>query len=74
MEQLMTILNDLRPDVDFENEYNLVGSGILDSFDIITLVGELGETFGVEISALDLVPENFNSAEEIWALIQRLQE
>ncbi len=74
MEQLMEILKELRPDVDFETEKSLIDDGILDSFDIVTLVGDLNESFDVDISAEDLEPENFNSAEAMLALIQRLQE
>jgi len=73
MEKLYEILEDVRPDVDFKSEKNLVDGGILDSFDVVTMVGDINEEFGVEITALHLVPENFNSAEAIWALIQSLK-
>ena len=74
MDQLMDILRELNPDIDFDTEDDLVDGGILDSFDIITLVGEINDAFGVEIGPLDLVPENFNSAGDIRALIRRLQD
>ena len=74
MEQLMEILEELRPDVDFENETGLIDNGILDSFDIVSLVGELNEAFDIEIQPNDLVPENFNSAEAILALVEKLQD
>lgn len=73
MEKLMRILNDLRPDVDFEGEEQLIDGEVLDSFDIISLVGELNEAFDVEIGVEDLLPENFNSAKAMLALIERLQ-
>ena len=66
----MEILNELHPDVDFTKERSLVDSRILDSFDIVTLVAEIGDTFDVQISAVDMVPENFNSVEAIWELIE----
>ena len=69
METLLKILAELRPDVDFEENKELVDSGELDSFDIVSLVGELCDEYDIEI-----VPENFNSVEAIWALVQRLQE
>ena len=69
MQELMEILNELHPDVDFTKERSLVDSRILDSFDIVTLVAEIGDTFDVQISAVDMVPENFNSVEAIWELI-----
>ena len=74
METLLKILAELRPDVDFEENKDLVDSGELDSFDIVSLVGELCDEYDIEIGADEIVPENFNSVEAIWALVQRLQE
>ena len=74
MEQLMGILKDLRPDVDFLTADRLIDDEVLDSFDIISLVGEINETFDVEIGVEELLPENFNSAEAMMALIKRLSE
>lgn len=74
MTELMNILEELRPDVDFENETGLINDGILDSFDIVSLVGELNEAFDIEIKPTDLVPENFNSAAAIFALVEKLQD
>ena len=74
MDQLMKILQELRPDVDFENETALITNGILDSFDIVALVGELNDEFDIEINPNNLVPENFNSAKAMMALIEKLQD
>jgi acyl carrier protein len=74
MEELMEVLEDLRPDVDFENETGLIANGILDSFDIVSLVTALNDAFDIEIKPNDLVPENFNSAKAILALVERLQD
>jgi len=74
MEELMKILEELRPDVDFETETGLIADGILDSFDIVSLVNEIRDAFDVEIKPSDLVPENFNSAAAIQALIERLED
>ena len=74
MEKVMEILKELRPDVDFENCTTLIDDGILDSFDIVSLIGELTDASDVEISFDDIDPENFNSAESIYALIQKLEE
>ena len=73
-EKLMQILTELRPDIDFEKEDQLIEDGTLDSFDIISLVGELNENFGVEIGVEDLQPENFNSVDAMLALITRLED
>ena len=72
MEELMNILEELRPDVDFETETGLIANGILDSFDIVTLVAEIDAEFDVAIPAEELVPENFNSAQALFALIEKL--
>jgi len=74
MESLLKILAEIRPDVDFEDNKELVDSGELDSFDIVTLVGELCDAYEIEIGADEIVPENFNSVEAIMALVTRLQE
>ena len=70
MEELMRILNDARPDLDFVVETKLIDDGILDSFDIITIIGEINDVFDININIGDLVPENFNSAKAIWSLIE----
>lgn len=74
MDELMSILEELRPDVDFENETGLIANGVLDSFDIVALVGELNDAFDIEIKPNNLIPENFNSAKAMMALIEQLQD
>ncbi len=70
MEELLEILGDLHPEVDFTTEKGLVTGGILDSFDIVSLISEINEEFDVTIGAAELTPENFDSAEIIYALIK----
>ncbi|MGN0469954.1 MAG: acyl carrier protein [Acutalibacteraceae bacterium] len=74
MEDLLKILEEVKPGVDFTKEDNLIESGILDSLSIITLVAKISDEFDVEITPIDLVPENFKSAETIYALIQKLED
>ncbi|MFV0314065.1 MAG: phosphopantetheine-binding protein [Anaerotignum sp.] len=74
MDTLLKILAELRPDVEFEGNKELIDGGELDSFDIVSLVGELCEAFDIEIGAEDIVPENFNSVEAMMAMIVKLQE
>jgi acyl carrier protein len=74
MEQLLEILKGIRPDVDFENETALIDDGILDSFDVVSIISELDDAFDVQIRITELDPENFNSAEAIWDLVQKLKE
>ncbi len=74
MEKLLKILNDLHPDVDFENNDSLIDDGILDSLDIVSLVTEIYAEFDVTIPAEEIVPENFNSAQALMALITKIDE
>ena len=74
MEELMNILTETCPGIDFEAQERLIDDGILDSLNIVMLVGELNEAFDISIGAEDLVPENFNSAQAIYALVQRLAD
>lgn len=73
MDKLLEILQGIRPDVDFENETELIDEGILDSFDVVSIISEIDDVFGVQIRINELEPENFNSAEAIWTLIQKLK-
>ncbi|MCI5822547.1 MAG: acyl carrier protein [Lachnospiraceae bacterium] len=74
MEELLEILEDIDDTVDWKNEQGLIDRRILDSFGVISLVAELGDTFDIEIEASEIVPENFNSVEAMWKMITRLQE
>lgn len=74
MEELLEILNQLKPGVDFENETGIIDKQILASLDIIRLVALLNEEFDIEIGVADLVPENFNSAQAMLEMIERLED
>ena len=74
MEEILEILGEVKPGVDFENATDLVGSGVLDSMTIIQLVARLSDEYHIEITPLDLVPENFESAAAIKALVERLED
>ncbi len=74
MEKLLEILNGINPGIDYETETKLIDEGLLDSFSILSLIPELEDAFDVEITPADMVPVNFNSAEAIWGMINRLQE
>ena len=71
METIYQILNSLRPEFDFKESKNFIEDGLLDSFDIVTLVSELEEKFGIMIDALDIVPEKFESVDVIAELIKK---
>lgn len=74
MNKLIAILRELHPDVDFETETRLIDDQILDSFDIVTIVAEIDAAFDAAIPAEELIPENFNSAQALYALVCRLLE
>lgn len=74
MEKILEILKSIRSDIDFEKEEKLIDDGILDSFDIVSIVAELCEAFDITITAEDLEPENFNSVKAIQALVDRIMD
>ncbi len=74
MEELLELLERVRPGVDFENEKFLVDGAVLNSFDVVMIIGELNEHYDIDISVDDILPENFNSAEAIYALVEDMQD
>ncbi|MDE5994150.1 MAG: acyl carrier protein [Oscillospiraceae bacterium] len=73
-ERLLEILEDIQPEVDFETCTTLIDDHYLDSLSIISLVAELEEEFDITIPTVEIIPDNFNSAENMWAMITRLME
>ena len=74
MEELLEILSEIKDDVDFETEDRLIDDGILDSFDILQIISALNDEDDISIPASEIIPENCNSAESLWDMVQRLQE
>ena len=72
-EEILEILMDCCPDVDFENETALIDDGLLESLDIVMIVTDLCHRFQVEINVDDLLPENFNSVDAIEELVRSKQ-
>lgn len=70
-ERILEILEEIRPDVDFENEESLVDDGILDSFSVIQIVTTLMEEYDIYIDADDIEPENLNSLDNICEMVER---
>jgi D-alanine--poly(phosphoribitol) ligase subunit 2 len=73
MEQLLKILEGIRPDVDFTSETRLMDDGILDSFDVVSIISELNDEYDITIRVNELNPENFNSAKAIMEMVERLK-
>lgn len=74
MNELLEILNEIDDTIDYETETGLIDDHLLDSFAIISLVSELEDTFDISIDAAEMTPENFNSAANLWKMVERLQE
>lgn len=74
MNELLELLNELHPDVDFETEEDLIDRKILDSMDVVSLISEINDRFDVTIPPEEIIPENFNSAKALYELITRLDE
>ena len=73
MEELLRIMSEVRPDIDFETEDKMIDNEMLDSLDIVAIVTDVNDEFDIEINVNDLLPENFNSAKALYELIQKLQ-
>ena len=74
MEELLELLANIKEDVDFENEEALIDNHILDSFDILQIISDISDEFDVTIPAAYIKPDNFNSAEALWNMIQELMD
>lgn len=74
MEKLLAALSEVREDVDFENQFGLVDEGVIDSLDLTQIIVALDDAFDIHIPAGEIEPENFNSVQEMLALVKRYQE
>ena len=74
MEELLEILESVQPGVDYENCDTLIDDGIIDSFAMLSIVSEIEDVLGVELTPEEMVPSNFNSAKDMWDMICRLRD
>lgn len=74
MERLIEILEDIQPDINYEECTNLIDAHLLDSLSIISLVAEIEDEFDITIPAVEIIPANFNSAAAMYKMIKRLEE
>ncbi len=72
MEEFISMLKGIKPNVDFENEEALVDDGLIESLDIISIISEISDKYGVQIPSDEIIPDNFNSAEALYELVQDL--
>ena len=74
MNELLEILEDIKTTIDFNTCNGMIDDGYMDSFDILYIVSELNDAFEIEISPVDIVPDNFNSAKALWNMVERLRD
>ena len=74
MEKVLSIVELIRPDVDFAEETALIDDGVLDSFDIVSIISDLNDEYEINIRVHDLTPENFNSVKAIVKLVERKRQ
>lgn len=74
MKELLSILEEVKPRVDFNNEKELITDGILDSFDIVTLVSEINDAFDIEFPVSEIIPENFENIDALYKTIEKVKE
>ncbi len=72
MKQLIEILENIKPGVDFKKEKHLIDDEIIDSFDIVTIVSQINEEFDIDFPVTEIMPENFNSAEALYKVITKI--
>lgn len=70
-DKVIKILNELRPEFDFSEDIDFIEEGMLDSFDIVSLIDSIEEELGVSISGIDVLPENFNTIDSIIKTIEK---
>ena len=73
-QEIIEMLREIRPEFDYEESDDYIEDGLLDSFDIITLIGMIEEKYPVKIDGLDIVPENFDTVDHIVDLIEKSKE
>lgn len=71
MDELLKLLHEIQPNVDFENESDLLDSGLLDSFSVVMIIDAIGQHYNIELSADDIDPDNFQSIQTIWDMVEK---
>lgn len=74
MERIIELLQEIKEDIDYENEGSLIDDELLDSFDILQLISALDDEFDISIPASMIIPENFNNVEALWNMVQELMD
>lgn len=74
MERLIELLTEIKEDIDYENETSLIDDELLDSFDILQIISALDDEYDISIPASMIIPDNFNSVEALWEMVQELMD
>lgn len=74
MERIIELLEEIKEDIDYANETSLIDDELLDSFDILQLISALDDEFDISIPAAMIIPQNFNSVEALWEMVQELMD
>lgn len=72
-EKIIKILNGIRPEFDYSQDVNFLEEGMLDSFDLVNLVNELNNEYGIDIDGMDMIPENFGTIDDIVKVVSKYQ-
>lgn len=73
MKKLLEILEEIKPGVDFKNSKNMIEEGLIDSFDIITIITAINSEFDIDFTVADIMPENFETVEALYNTIERIK-
>ena len=71
MQKLLTVLSEVRADIDYRETDDLIDGGYFESIDIISCIAAIEDAFDISIEPYDITPENFNSAEAMWKMISQ---
>ena len=71
---IISLLEDIKDDIDFASCTTLIDDGLLSSLDIIQLIGALNDDFDISITATKIIPANFNSVDAMAAMVERLED
>ena len=74
MKELLSILEEVKPGIAFNSAKELITDGILDSFDIVTLVSEINDAFDIEFPVSEIIPENFENIDALYKTIEKVKE
>ena len=73
MKKLLEIIEEIKPGVDFKNSKNMIEEGLIDSFDIITIITAINSEFDIDFTVADIMPENFETVETLYNTIERIK-